>query len=356
MPKSLRKPTEPDGSSPSPRRRESLHARVPPSTHLHSSPNAAGSAEPASADPQWAERRASLSLGFGVGSRVAGKVDVPASHEKLRYCHLHAMCLCVRLRWLRTENVRLTLGLADVLHSPVVLQVLSTLTLSPDGAVGQFAQSLLTKERGIRADGNKNDGEEAEAMKIFVVVHDFCPTSGTDHLTMNAGDKVAVQSMGQRGWSYGRVIVDRGGAPVPHRAGWFPTAYVKICTDEAPHSNAEEHPTGLVTAVQSSELHPMSGAPGQMLQFRAGEIIAVWQEGGGGWLLGSVVMSADRTLQARGERGWFAAGLTTRFPPPMLVHARPDPRKILHDPALDDYSPFSKPAPYDFPVSPGAVC
>lgn len=107
MPK--RKPAEPDGSSPSPRRRESLHVHVPPLAHLHSSPNAAGSAEPASSEPEWADRRASLALGFGVGRGVVGRLDVAAPHAKLRYCHLLAICLCARLRRRRTENVRLTI-------------------------------------------------------------------------------------------------------------------------------------------------------------------------------------------------------------------------------------------------------
>jgi hypothetical protein len=247
-----------------------------------------------------------------------------------------------------------------VRRSPVVLQVLSTLTLSPDAAVSQFAQSLLKTERGIRSGSSMHGaGEEGGQMWcVMKVAHDFCPTSGADHLTISAGDKVIVQSVGQRGWSYGRVIIDRGGAPVPHRAGWFPTAYAKVCEEACPQSTAEEQPTGLVTAVQSSELHSTPGAPGHTLQFRAGEVIAVWQEGGGGWLLGSVVMSADGSLEAKGERGWFAAGLTTRFPPPLRLHsvlARPNTSWAQQDGTLDDYSPFAKPAPLDFPVSPGPV-
>ena len=92
----------------------------------------------------------------------------------------------------------------------------------------------------------------------------------------------------------------------------------------------------------------MRDAPGDELQLHKGEIVAVWEEGSGGWLLGSVVMSADGSLVPEGASGWFPANLTTRFPPPIHVHL---PQWCGHDIPIDEYSPFAERAPSDFPTS-----
>ncbi len=207
----------------------------------------------------------------------------------------------------------------------------------------------MQNECGIKVKQSENGFEEmgaAQTWGVVKVLHDFVPTSEADHITITSGDMAVVQFMGQRGWSYGRIIRSCDGQLVPDsRAGWFPSAYVApMCDANTPQRNAEEVPMGLVTVLQSSEQGHFHGTPGTVLKFRAGEIIAVWKEGPGGWLLGSVVMSAGGTLEAAGSRGWFAADLTTRFPPPLYLRTTPDPN--------DEYSPFAKPAPVEFPDSP----
>jgi len=231
-----------------------------------------------------------------------------------------------------------------------IMHLLSTLMLSPNRGVSQFAESLLKSERGIQFDSTIAEMEATGAAQIWSVMkvlHDFSPTEGQDHLAITKGDAVAVQFVGQRGWSYGRVVMDHAGALVPDSsAGWFPSAYaMAVQENSADGKNTEVRPSGFVTAVENNPHAQLQGAPGPSLQFHAGEIIAVWEEGSGGWLLGSVVMSNDSTLETGQASGWFPAELSTRFPPPLRI--RPTPSTLD-----DEYSPFAQTAPQSFPVTP----
>ena len=140
----------------------------------------------------------------------------------------------------------------------VIMHLLSTLMLSPNRGVSHFAESLLKSERGIKFDSSVADVEVAGAAQmwsVMKVMHDFSALQGHDHLSITKGDAVAVQFVGQRGWSYGRVVMDHAGRLVPDStAGWFPSAYARAMHDESSaHTNADARPTGFVTAVESNQ-------------------------------------------------------------------------------------------------------
>ena len=135
------------------------------------------------------------------------------------------------------------------------MHVLSTLTLSPNQGVGCFAQGLLKSERGMKVEGISSVKEMGICdYSVMQAMHDFCPDPGQDHMLMHTGDAVAVQLVGERGWSYGRVIKNSEGQLVPDsNAGWFPSSYVTVILNDNTSSTEAKptQPTGFVTAIKN---------------------------------------------------------------------------------------------------------
>ena len=320
----------------------SSNKRVPTQTMI-TSPRARGSA---GAEQHMSRPAAALSPRSGIASQASGGRPVPDVSRGTTPLHVH------HRHGLRPAQVATSAPgspwLADGPAEQHAQTVLSTLTLSPSGGVSRLARRLLETERGMKTTSSEDCGP-AETWGVMKVLHNFAAVTGDEHLTIKQDDAVVVQFVGQRGWSYGRVIMNHSGELVSDsRAGWFPSAYVTSMDDncKSPPKNPDQEPSGFVTAVQGFQQARMDGAPGDLLHFRTGEIVAVWEEGNSGWLLGSVVMNANGTLLTEGKCGWFTAHLTTRFPPPL--HLRPSTSSSYQLPVDHHYSPFGQDAPSEF--------
>ena len=137
-----------------------------------------------------------------------------------------------------------------------ILRVLTMLTLSDIRGVGRFAQHLLKSERGISGSSTgREEAGNAQTWNVMEVLHDFSCGNGHDLLAINEGDVVAVQMIGERGWSYGRIVMHNEGLLVTNsRSGWFPSSYVRSIRDASPTPKcSERQPTGFVTVIHGSQ-------------------------------------------------------------------------------------------------------